>query len=350
MKTLFFGSTQGTHCSLHYFTALSRLGHPVFAYDPQVFRCDSLAEKIRLKLTHQPSPARIARAKNRLLALTAQNQFDLVFVMAENFLDAETIQEIQKGSGGKTRVCYHSHDNVFSPGILKPHHFEQTLKAYDFLFTTKSQNVAKYVALGQANAFFIASAYEPTCHRPISRAESCLPRDYPVSFVGTFDGSRLPEIEASGWHRTFVWGDGWRRWPGYLSHQANIQPEAIYYLQFADVISRSACSLGLLRAEAEDRHTQRTFEIPACGGLQFAPRNEEIQNYFDENKEIVLFDSNQELKEKLDFYLTHETERKKIAHAGYQRCLSGKHSYVDRVSEMLQLISPYFKKTAGQSR
>lgn len=346
MKILFFGSTQGTHCSLHYFTAFSRLGHDVFAFDPQYFHTASFVEKVQLKLRRQPSPARIQAAARKLEDLTTRNKFDLVFVMAENYLSAETIRQVQKRSGGRTRFAYHSHDNVFSPGILKPNDFNEALKAYDFLFTTKSQNVKRYVALGQVNAFYIPSAYEPTCHRPVPPAESALPRDYPVSFVGTFDGSRLRELEASGWARTHVWGDGWKRWAGFAEHADHIVPHAIYYLEFADVISRSHISLGLLRAEAEDRHTQRTFEIPACGGFQLAPRNEEIQTYFEEGKEIALFGTPEELKEKVDYYLTHETERKKIARAGHHRCLSGKHTYVDRVSEMLALLSPGLRKTA----
>ena len=346
MKMLFFGSTQGTHCSLHYFTAFSRLGHDVFAFDPNYFHSASLLEKVQLKLRRQPSPARIEAAAHKLRELTTRNKFDLVFVMAENYLSADTIKEVQKSSNGRTRFAYHSHDNVFSPGILKPANFNETLKAYDFLFTTKSQNVKRYTALGQLNAFYIPSAYEPTCHRPVAAADSALPQDYPISFVGTFDRSRLRELEVSGWQRTYVWGDGWKRWEGFAEHQDHIVPHAIYYLEFADVISRSHISLGLLRAEAEDRHTQRTFEIPACGGFQLAPRNEEIQKYFEENKEIALFSTPEELKEKTDYYLTHDTERKKIARAGHHRCIGGKHTYVDRVTDMLHVISPGLRKAS----
>ncbi len=340
MKILFFGSTDGTHCSLHYFTAMVRLGHDVFAFSPQYFRTGSLLEKAMTKLRRGPSPERIGRANQQFLELTQRNTFDLIFIMAENYLGADIIRQVQKDSNGRTRFAYHSHDNVFSAGIVKPTDFEDTLKSLDFLFTTKSQNVKRYQTLGQVHAFYIPSAYEPTCHRPVPTAESRLPRDYPVSFVGTFDGSRLPELNAAGWDRTYVWGNGWARWTEFSAHSSHIVPHAVYYLEFADVISRSQISLGLLRAEAQDRHTQRTFEIPACGGLQVAPRNDEILGLFEEGKEIILYSSTDELREKIDYYLAHETERKKIAQAGYRRCTTGKHTYVDRVHQMLQIVQP----------
>ncbi len=346
MKILFFGSTDGTHCSLHYFTAMVKLGHDVFAFNPHYFQTGSLGEKVMNKLRRGPSPSRIARSNQTFLELTRKNSFDLVFVMAENYLSAEVIRQVQKDSNGRTRFAYHSHDNVFSAGIVKPNDFEATLKAVDFLFTTKSQNVKRYQQLGQVNSFYIPSAYEPACHRPVPAAESRLPRDYPVSFVGTFDGSRIPDLAAAGWDRTFVWGNGWTRWTEFGRHRDHITPVAVYYLEFADVIGRSQCSLGLLRAEAEDRHTQRTFEIPACGGLQFAPRNDEILGMFEDGKEIVCFSSPDELREKLDYYLAHETERKKIAAAGYRRCTTGKNTYADRVHQMLQIVQPLSQKNS----
>ncbi len=319
---------------------MARLGHEVFAFDPGYYNASHLWERAWIKLTHQPHPSRVKAAAEKLLQITSRNAFDLVFVMAENFLEVQTIQEIQKKSQRKTRFAYHSHDNVFSPGIMKPANFNEALVSYDFLFTTKSQNVARYQELGQQNAHYIPSAYEPTCHRPISAQESRLEQDFSVTFVGTFDHSRIPQLESAGWDRLHVWGNGWQRWSGYGEHRNHIHSGAIYYLEFADVISRSRCSLGLLREEAEDRHTQRTFEIPACGGLQIAPRNDEICDLFEEDKEIVCFGPNDELKEKVTYYLAHEMERKRLAQAGYQRCINGNHTYQDRVSQMISLLAP----------
>lgn len=47
----------------------------------------------------------------------------------------------------------------------------------------------------------------------------------------------------------------------------------------------------------------RTFEIPMSGGLEFAQRNDELCEYFDEDNEIVLWSDECEMLDKARFYL-----------------------------------------------
>ena len=74
----------------------------------------------------------------------------------------------------------------------------------------------------------------------------------------------------------------------------------------------SAHSLSLNIAELRDTYVLkqpipkihlRAFEIPMCGGLQFTSYNEEIARYFEEDKEIVLYRSTEEMIDKAKFYL-----------------------------------------------
>ncbi|HBN04508.1 MAG TPA: glycosyltransferase family 1 protein, partial [Bacteroidales bacterium] len=52
----------------------------------------------------------------------------------------------------------------------------------------------------------------------------------------------------------------------------------------------------------------RTFEIPMAGGLEFTSYTPEILNYFEPDKEIVLYDSDEEMTEKARFYLDPKNE------------------------------------------
>ncbi len=56
----------------------------------------------------------------------------------------------------------------------------------------------------------------------------------------------------------------------------------------------------------------RVFEVPMCGGVQIAKRNNEIQSYFQEDKEILLYDTMDELVDKTKFYLNNSHLIKKI--------------------------------------
>jgi spore maturation protein CgeB len=339
VNILFVGNTSGTSTSQYYYTSLLKLGHNVVSWDPRYFDTWGPVDKIVQKLNQGPSPWKVKSINEKLVRICRQNFFDLVFVMSENFVTLEAIESVRQEAITSPKFLFHSHDNLFFERIVKPPGFYQALAAFDIAFTTKSQNVQRYISVGQKNAHYLPSAYEPTVHRPIPLQQSRLTQNFEVSFVGTYDTSRIRWLEKAGWDRLHVWGDFWTRFPDYQKYQDRIDPHAIYYFEFADVCSRSKCSLGLLREEAEDQHTQRTFEIPACGSLQFAPRNDEIKNLFVEDREIVLFDSPEELKEKLNYYLTHETQRAQLAEAGFKRVRQESHTYTDRVKTMLEHVA-----------
>lgn len=65
----------------------------------------------------------------------------------------------------------------------------------------------------------------------------------------------------------------------------------------------------------------RTFEIPMCGGLQLTSFNEEIAGYFEDGKEIILYNSDEELIDKARFYLDkkHENTVRKMKAATNER-------------------------------
>lgn len=78
---------------------------------------------------------------------------------------------------------------------------------------------------------------------------------------------------------------------------------------------------------------QRTFKIPACGGFEICDYVPALRRYFDE-KEVVMADIDKEdWFEKIDYYLTHEDERKKIQKKGTERALRD-HTYHNRVNQI----------------
>lgn len=340
MRILFVGSLRGHDTSQHYFTNLVRLGHTVLPFSPDFFRGRNPVEQALIRLRRRPTVSVEQSIARELEAICKESAWDLVFVMGETFFGAEVLRQLKRARSGHAPIfIFHSHDNVFAEGILKGRDFFDSLREYDFVFTTKSQNISRYQAHGQANAHYLPSAFEPTVHHPIPVERSRLASKLEVSFVGTYDASRVPLLEAVGWERLHVWGDRWNRYPVRGTYSDRIHSKAAYYFEFADILSHSKVSLGLLREEAQDRHTQRTFEIPACGALQMCPRNEEVLGFFEEDKECVFFGSIDELLEKVTFYLENEKARQKIAEAGHKRVLADRHTYQDRVRTILDIVS-----------
>jgi len=81
---------------------------------------------------------------------------------------------------------------------------------------------------------------------------------------------------------------------------------------------------------------EREFKIPASGGFQVSDHIPGMEHYFKIGKEIVIARNTKDWFQKIDYYLTHDKERKKIKKAGTERVLKD-HTYRDRVERILKL-------------
>jgi spore maturation protein CgeB len=105
--------------------------------------------------------------------------------------------------------------------------------------------------------------------------------------------------------------------------------------------------------EANVLLNERTFKIPACGGFEICDFVPPLRRYFTE-KEVVMAvppagwsetvgaDDNvsewaDDWFDKIDYYLKHDAERKKIQEAGTKRALRD-HTYKNRVEQMFKLL------------
>jgi len=82
----------------------------------------------------------------------------------------------------------------------------------------------------------------------------------------------------------------------------------------------------------------RAFEIAGCGGFQLINWRPSLRQLFNENDEITSFKNFDELKEKIDYYLLHESERKRIATNAYNR-VQMEHTYEKRLGLLLQTLN-----------
>ena len=81
----------------------------------------------------------------------------------------------------------------------------------------------------------------------------------------------------------------------------------------------------------------RIFDIIGSGGFLLTNYQTEIPEYFEIGKDLDVFSSEEELLSKVEYYLTHEEERKEIASNGYNKVRKF-HTYEDRIKDMMQII------------
>lgn len=81
----------------------------------------------------------------------------------------------------------------------------------------------------------------------------------------------------------------------------------------------------------------RALELAACRVFQLLQRVPGVGEFFEEDKEIVCFDTKEEMVDKVRYYLKHEEARQRIAQAAYERVLRS-HTWQHRVQHMLSVI------------
>lgn len=90
--------------------------------------------------------------------------------------------------------------------------------------------------------------------------------------------------------------------------------------EMADVMRRSKISIDLTqRPNGVQQIQARPFEVTGCNTLLLHQYVKGIEQFFEIDKEIVIFNTKDELREKIDYYLEHDTERIRITKAGYGR-------------------------------
>lgn len=83
----------------------------------------------------------------------------------------------------------------------------------------------------------------------------------------------------------------------------------------------------------------RPFQAVGCGALALNEYCPELEDLFEIGKEIVTFQygDTEELRDKLSWYIAHDSEREKIAHAGYERGQK-QHTFTARVKQIFDMV------------
>jgi spore maturation protein CgeB len=93
---------------------------------------------------------------------------------------------------------------------------------------------------------------------------------------------------------------------------------------------------GLLLNPVHKLHL-RTFEICMSGGAQITKKNNELENYFLQDKEIIFYESQEELLSKINFYLKNQHLILKIKTNARERSIRD-HTWENRFLKLFQSI------------
>ncbi len=118
--------------------------------------------------------------------------------------------------------------------------------------------------------------------------------------------------------------------------------KADYYTQAPHIFANSKINLNISLRSILTGIPLRAFDIMACGGFLISNYQEDYMEYFEENKDFVIYYDYEDLMDKVKYYLTHDDERMKIAKNGQEKVLA-EHTYLQRVEQMLAIVDEFWK-------
>ena len=84
----------------------------------------------------------------------------------------------------------------------------------------------------------------------------------------------------------------------------------------------------------------RMYEVTGIGSLLLSENGRNIKELFEPDKEIITYSSEEELLEKVKYYLDNEEKRKEIALAGQKRTLK-EHTFEKRAVQLAEIFKKY---------
>lgn len=297
------------------------------------------------------------KSMNALLKTIAHNEKpDIVFTfLCEYEINPETIQALSKSENFYTlnwfaddHWRYDNYSKYFTP-------------FFNWVVTTDKKSYEKYIQNNQRNVILSQWA----CNHFVYQKKE-LPYKYDISFVGQAHGNRRREIEEIRQHNFDVQtrGAGWKDDRVTQSEMVDFFNQSRINLNFSDSSVflpenwlskfdkyllyrnhvkgiwrriRSFSGGDLSRQIALPQIKGRNFEIPGSGGFLLTNYLKGIEQYYEENKEIVCFRNENDLIEKIKYYFSHDTDREQIAKNGWVKTLAC-HTYVHRFNEIFRTI------------
>lgn len=314
----------------------------------------------------------------RLLEVAKVEKPDLLFcILFHDELSKNVMKEITENTDTTTLNWFcddHWRFDDFS-GFWAPY--------FNWVVTTARLAMPKYEKLGYRNVIKSQWACNHFLYRKLD-----LQSEYDVTFIGQSHGNRravLATIRDAG-IKVDEWGTGWesgrlsqkemirvfnqsrinlnlpnastftvkvrshhksRIW-NLLSHSLEIIPfgvnmkdlgKELFHKQgkiFASTTTRTL-SENLLHSYPE-QIKGRNFEIPGCGGFLLTGHAENLEDYYEVGKEVACFEGENDLIDKVMYYLRHDDERLAIAQAGYERTLH-EHTYAHRFDAIFNKMS-----------
>lgn len=207
---------------------------------------------------------------------------------------------------------------------------------YDYYFTNSKGSIKSYHEANIKNVFYLPAGSFPEVHRKLKDTIF----KYEVCFAGDWSSEREKILlDLSKDFNVYIFGP-WKKKLNKKSSLCNsvVKDGVFTPEEMVKIFNSSKVVLNIHTWFGQWNYgiNPRVFEANGCGAFQISDHKEEIPEMYEPEKEIVLYKSISELKDKLSYFLQHSEKASNIAEQGFLRTTKH-HTYKQRLKEMFRI-------------
>ncbi len=265
---------------------------------------------------------------------------DLCLIINGNQIDKQSIDQIKHNGARLILWCYDSVTHY--PRIL------ENASCYDRVFVFEPSDVPILSRLGVESSV-LPMAYDPTLYFPISDRHE----EYDLSFVGTIFSyperlrllksiqSRNPRIKMRIFTDTppaYSPKRGYSLLRPFSPFLKTVEMRSISHSRINEIYNSSKICLNFHHEQSIEGLNPRVFEILGSGALQLVDCRRQLSDLFELGKEIVCYESEDDLQRQISYFLENPNERNEIARRG-EMIARSMHTYEQRLKNLLRVLN-----------
>ena len=253
----------------------------------------------------------------KVVRRVAETRPDVFFIYGSNWiLSPKTLDRIR--TVGATTAIWEGNLSILDPDR------SACLPKYDVFFTGDSYLMPLLSRVAQMrHVHLIGEKAAPDFFRPhefTGDERQSFAAD--VSFFGSSypDRNRFFERLADLGTEVRLWGKEWDSSPRLAHLAVNRRVDTVHKSR---IYGASTINLDLHAGHQQiNGISSRVFEVLCCGGFVLTEYRKDLDEFFDIGREIDVFSSPEEAKEKIDHYLSHPEKRQRMARLGRDKVIS----------------------------
>lgn len=259
--------------------------------------------------------------------------YDMIWTDKAIFITPETTRILRQ----RTKLLVHyTPDPAFT--FHKSKLFYKSMPLYDYMITTKTYEMEDYVRVmgDKKKVLYATQGFDKTLHRPVVDWNN----KKGVAFIGHHELEREAPIKALLDENIDIYLAG-NKWEKFVKQNPR---ENLHYLgvsvqgeDYVKALSSCYFALGSVSKWIPEKHTTRTFEIPACKTALLTERNDEIEGFFSDN-DVIYYEDISELVSKVKYFSRHLNELKVIVENGYNTVQTGGYDFESIMEKLLNSV------------